>query len=162
MNFSIVAQDTLSTSILETNIVCKFNSRVTSYNERSASLGVFFSKNWIENFLETLVFITRVMRYLHPCFMILALLRVASFIAGTLLSLVNRCEPSSYSSPSWVMNITMLFVHAKKLSQISIMLFVLGSCLFNFMEVGFLGNAFIRSRYRYRYYFVYGFLVGLL
>jgi len=57
----------------------------------------------------------------------LALSSVAFFIAGILLSLVNRCEPSSHGSPSWVRNITMLSVRAKRLSRILIMFFALGS-----------------------------------
>jgi len=52
------------------------------------------------------------------------------FYCGDLSSsLANRCELSSHSSPSWVtmLNIIMLSFHEKTLSQISIMLFVLGS-----------------------------------
>jgi len=74
--------------------------------------------------VETLIFTTKAMKY--PCFMTLALPRVTSFIAGTLLSLANRCEPSSYGSPFRVTNITLLSFRGKRLSRISIM-FVLGS-----------------------------------
>jgi len=81
--------------------------------------GFFFQR------LETLVFTIRAMRYLHLCFMTLALPRVASFIAGTLLSLANRCEASSHESPSWDTNITMLSFRAKRLSWISTIVGVL-------------------------------------
>jgi len=74
------------------------------------------------------------MRYLHLCFMTLTLSRVASFIAGTLLSLANRCEPSLHDSPSWVTNITMLssrtvtdFDHVVCVRIICLFLFKLGS-----------------------------------
>jgi len=45
-----VTQDTLSISVLETDIVIKFNS-ATSYNERSAFLRIFSFR-----MVETLVF----------------------------------------------------------------------------------------------------------
>jgi len=48
------------------------------------------------------------MRYLHACFMILALPRIVSFITGILFFLDNKCELSSHGSPSWITNITML------------------------------------------------------
>jgi len=123
-----MAQDTLSTSvdknfhILEIDIVCSCNSRITSYKERSAFLRIFSFRR-----TETLVFTIKVMRYLHFCFMTLAFPRVAFFIVGILLSLANKCESSSHGSRSWIRNITMLSVRAKRLSQISIILFVLGS-----------------------------------
>jgi len=52
-----IAQDTLSISVLEIDIVCSFNSRITSYRKPSAFLRVFFSRR-----VETLVFTTRAMR----------------------------------------------------------------------------------------------------
>jgi len=153
-----VVQDTFSISTLEADIVCKFNSRVTSYSERSASLRFFSSRR-----VETLVCTIRAMRYLYCCFITLTLPRLASFITETLLSLANRslAKSSSHGSPSCVTNITMLSFCAKRLSSISIMLFVLG--LYAYSVLSKLGSSetFSSSLSLY-YYFVYRFLEGLL
>jgi len=61
-------------------------------------------------------------RAMHPCFMTLA--KVASFIAGTLLSLANRCEPSSHGSSSWITNITMLSFRTKAITDFDYVVYV--------------------------------------
>jgi len=124
----------LSISILETDIVCNFNSRVTSYNEQSASLKVFSFRK-----METLF--TKAMRYLHLCFMVLAFPRVASFNAGTLLYLADRCEPSLHGSSSWE-NITMLSFRARRLSDFDYVI-CLRIVSIQFYQVMFLGNVFV-------------------
>jgi len=71
-------------------MVCKFNSNVTSYNDRNASFKIALSVR-----LEALVFVTRAIMCRRSCFMTLALPRVASRIMGGFLFLatnVNRCH----------------------------------------------------------------------
>jgi len=119
-----MAQDT-STSVLEIDIVYSCNSRITSYRDRSAFLRIFSSRR-----TETVVFTIKAMSYTGciPVLWFSPFRGSCFFITGTLLFLiVNRCELSSHGSPSWVRNITMLSVCAKKLSWILIMLFVLES-----------------------------------
>jgi len=138
-----MAQDILSTSVLKAEIVCKFNLRITSYSEQTAFLRIFSSRQ-----VEILVFTTRAMSHLPPCFMTLALPKVACFIARTLLSLANRCEPSLHDSPSWVLLLglwtyNVIFWCKESVADFDCVVYVRIVYLFDFIEVGFLGNAFI-------------------
>jgi len=72
--------------------------------------------------------------------MTLALLSVASFMAEALLSLANRCEPSSHASPSRITNITMLSL---SLTDFDYIVCVKVICLVYFIEDRFLGDAFV-------------------
>jgi len=97
--------------------------------------------------MKTLVF-TKAMRYLHLCFMTLILPRIASFIARTLLSLANRCEPLSYGSPSCITNIILnnvILLCKGVLTDFDyiVRVRIVQVCLLGFIEIGFLGIAFV-------------------
>jgi len=73
------------------DMVCKFNSNVTLYNDRNASSKIALSVR-----MEALVFVTRAIMCRRLCFMTLTLPRIASRIMGGSLFLVNKREPSSH------------------------------------------------------------------
>jgi len=81
------------------------------------------------------------MRYLHLCFMTFAFSGVASFNTGILLSLSNRCEPSSHGSPGLQILQCYLFVQGRCDLDFDYVVRIV--CLFNFIEAGFLSDAFV-------------------
>jgi hypothetical protein len=104
--------------------------------------------------LETLIFVSRMIpwisgiknpsysitpltpsiRCLSPCFMTLALPRIASHILGSSLTLANKPESSSHGFPFWVTNIMIFSLRARRLSRISTILFVLRSYVWSILS----------------------------
>jgi len=123
-------------SVLEMDTVCKFNSNVTSYNDRNASFKIALSVR-----MEALVFVRAIMCR-HPCFMTLALPRVASGIMGGSLFLANKREASSHSSLFWVINIT-VFTGEKTVTDFYNVICIQIVYLLNLVEDGFFGIAFV-------------------
>jgi hypothetical protein len=93
-------------------MVCKFNSNVTSYNDRNASFKIALSVR-----MDAVVFVRRAIMCWRPCFMTLALSSIPNY--GRFYVLRYKREPSS-SQPSsfWVTNITILSLGAKRLCYV--------------------------------------------